>query len=149
MIGLLAALGFGAVAAKQEIGRSFDTIDSRAAAKRKGDKFYVDGYGCTRLTENAHLIISTKDHEGYSAWYDVDEDKIIDRYGYRNHIKEQEETKRIAEERRKQREKEREEEKERRHKEYLESPGYRAQQKLYEVQMQSTLGWAMGHKPTK
>lgn len=89
MIGLLALLGFGAVAAKQEISRTCETLDSRAAAKRKGSKTYVDGYGCTRWTENAHLVMILRDHEGYSCWYDLDADCELDRFGYRQHLEEE------------------------------------------------------------
>lgn len=95
MIGILAALGIGAVAAKQEISRTCETLDSRSAAKRKGSKTYVDGYGCTRWTENAHLVMILRDHEGYSCWYDLDADCELDRFGYRQHL--EEEKKRKAE----------------------------------------------------
>lgn len=77
MIGLLALLGFGGVMAKQEWRRTCDTIDSRAEAKRKGNKTYVDGYGSSRLTENAHLVIWSQDKDGVSCMIDLDNNRSI------------------------------------------------------------------------
>lgn len=68
----LAVLGFGKMT-KQEINRSFETIDSRNEAKRKGNKTYVDGYGSSRLTENTHLVIWSKDKDGVSCMIDLDD----------------------------------------------------------------------------
>lgn len=89
MIGLLALLGFGTVAAKQEIGKTCDSIDSRAAAKRKGSKTYVDGCGNVRWTENAHLLLRSMDDKGFPCWYDLDAGKVVDNFGYRQHLKEE------------------------------------------------------------
>lgn len=95
MLGLFALLGFGAVAAKQEIGKTCDSIDSRAAAKRKGSKTYVDGCGNVRWTENAHLLLRSMDDKGFPCWYDLDAGKVVDNFGYRQHL--EEEKKRKAE----------------------------------------------------
>lgn len=72
----LAILGFGKIA-KQEWRRTCETIDSKAKAKKKKHKTYIDGYGCSRLTENSHLIISSIDKDGVFCLIDIDDNNRI------------------------------------------------------------------------
>lgn len=86
--GILVAIGsifgvFGAGRmARQETQRSLETINSRDQAKQLGKEYYIDGYGCTRLTKNGHMVILSTDNEGYRCWYDIEANEIGDRFEY-------------------------------------------------------------------
>lgn len=90
----LAVLGLGAIA-KQEWRRTCNTLDSRAEARKKGNMTYVDGYGSSRLTENAHLVIWSKDKDGISCMVDLDDHGkiVVDE----NYLRRKEEHRKIEE----------------------------------------------------